>query len=113
MYKEENYNPSTWNVHQVAVELLDEDGYSGIVILEIGGNIRGRDVIDSIIQMIEDGDYYPIKHQLNERHIATISDEGYPEEYALYNEKGDKLLYDASDISDYVVGVNIISYRDE
>jgi len=108
----EIYSPSYWNVHQVEVTLLDEEGFSGTLVLEVGGNITGLSVLDAVIQSLEDVDFQPINHDHNEKHITSVSDDGYPEEISLF--KGEEeLILDAPDISSYVVGVKIINHRHE
>ncbi|MFD1136761.1 hypothetical protein [Paenibacillus urinalis] len=104
------YNPTLWNIHEVEVSLMDEDGYTGSLIVELGGNITGLSILDGVIQSLEDCDFEPIENEVNEKHITSITDDGYPEEISLF--KGDdELIVDAGDISSYVVGVRIISFR--
>ncbi|MFD1179646.1 hypothetical protein ACFQ3W_25565 [Paenibacillus puldeungensis] len=107
------YNPSNNNIHQVEICLLDEEGYKGAVIIEIGGNVRGSSIIQGAIDTFVDGDFFPIQHELNERHIDCVSDDGYPELIALFKDGNDEeLLIDMPDIEDYIVGAKIISVRD-
>ena len=108
----ENYNPPVWNIHQVEVSLMDEEGYTGSLIIEVGGNISGLSMLDSVLQLLEDFDFVPVKHELNEKHITSVADDGYPEEISLF--KGDEeLIVDIDVVANFVVGLKIVGYREK
>jgi len=103
-----------YGTHTIKVN-LQWDKYKGEILLKIGGNCLGASVIGSALSLIEDSGFKPdMQIESNKKHIRVAEsgkDEGYPIDYLLYNEAGDVLIIDYTDIADSVVGVQIVEWE--
>ncbi|MBE7896115.1 hypothetical protein G7L40_20570 [Paenibacillus polymyxa] len=105
------YNPGYSNIHQVKVTLMFED-YKGAIIYEVGGNTMGSSILKTAISSVADGDFIPVEHELNKKHINSVDEAGYIQEVVLFNGKK-RVLIDIGDVEDSIVSAEIISYKIE
>lgn len=100
-------NYGTLGTHTCRLTLMEQD-YVGHVTFNIGGNCHGQSILESALEYLEDPSRFESDCQLR------YDEEAY--EYSFVLSNGEKSLeyegIDYSDLSDMIVAVEIIDYKD-
>ena len=95
-------------VHTCRITLMERE-FVGHVIFKIGGNCRGKDILEAALEYLEDPSKFESDCQLR------YDEETY--EYSFVLSDGEKNLeyecIDYSDLYDMMVAVEIIDYEEE
>lgn len=97
-------------------KVLMQDGeYYGEMVVEMGGNIQGSELLASILETINDMGLEPnMDFEENKKHVV-VNEEGLLKGVNLYDAEGNSLFidaeYDPKDLIHVIVGVVMVKYE--